>query len=152
MANEDYEFAEIIYENGESSLAAMDQGEEAFLAGVKEHHRRAKNGEPIHNSWGPDERPIPATRISRVLVYKDHPGEPVARVSTEVAKKTLAQAVTAVSEMDDEVAGPAGTVDLYALSDKVLPRVLVEKEHPHDSEYIASEDREINASAWGGDK
>jgi len=145
--------AEIIYENGESSLACMDQGEEALVAAVKEHHRRAKNGEPIHNSWGPDERPIVATRIARVLIYEDgHPGREVALVSPDVATSTVKDAISAVADADSEVHGPAGMVSLYALADHLLPRVLVEKEHPHDSEYVAQETRELDSSEWGGDK
>lgn len=145
--------AEVIFENGESGLVCMDQGEDALVAALKEHNRRAKNGEPIHNSWGADERPIPATRIARVLIYENGtPGREVASVSADVAKKELAAHVSAVADIEDEVHGPKGVVNLYALADHVLPRVLVDKEHPHDSAYVAQEDRELDASLWGGDK
>lgn len=92
-------FYEIIYETGSKSVAEYESDDEAFRA-IKEHHERAKKGEPGRGMSTPrhDLEPgaaqvmdYPAERVSKVLVYDVHPASlnEDQTMSADVAKKEL---------------------------------------------------------------
>ena len=61
-------YYELIYENGEVSVANYDT-DDAALAAIEEQHNRAKTGGKNGPQGGP------ASRIARVFVYATHPGD-----------------------------------------------------------------------------
>lgn len=145
-------YAEIIYEDGSFGVASIEDGEEgmqAFIDSLANHHDRAKNALPIHNSWAPNEKPVPATRVTRVLMYDKHPADIPEVVSEDVAKKMATEAVKVVAA--DAQSSEPGTVDLYALADSLLPRVLLTDTGPHESNYVMKESDELDSALWGGE-
>ena len=84
-------FAEVIYETGAKSVVSYDDIEE-LKSGLKEHHRRAVNGEPgasqdqsARDDLDPNDFAVlptvdqmksrPAERVTRVITYPVHPGD-----------------------------------------------------------------------------
>lgn len=126
-------FYEVIYENGEVSVLSGDSDEE-ILEGLRNHHDRAVNG----GKNGPQD--LPASRIKRVLVYSDHPGDYRAsgQVDAKIVKKDLDDLVAAMT-------GKNGDVDVLALAEnvKTLVHPMNNVEHPHDSRFKLKEDREL---------
>lgn len=107
-------FYEIIYENGDHSVACYDN-EEEMLSAVKEHHDRAKNGlrgnpEGTLTETGTPVGAVAAIRVARVLEYEDHPGNTHDK-----------QGATRVNS------------------------------GPHESNFVAKEQKEHNPEAWGGE-
>lgn len=63
---------ELIYADGESSIANYADDEEA-LSAIAACNAKAESGQLIHSSWGPDERPYIQQPVTRVLVFGAHP-------------------------------------------------------------------------------
>jgi len=59
--------AEVIYETGAHSVVSFDDIDE-LKAGLAEHHRRAISGEDAQANL-----PRPAERVSKVIIYPEHP-------------------------------------------------------------------------------
>lgn len=141
---------EIIFENGEHAVGAADD-EDDILAGVKNHHERAKNGLPggppaFDRETGAAIAVPPAVRVKRVLVYEDHPAE------LSVAEQTSADAVkkrfkTALEQATND----DGTVDVFRLHLLMIPQPMVVTP-PHESNYAATEVKELSPGLWGGEE
>ena len=141
-------YYEIIYENGEHSIANYDSDEEA-LSAINEHVRRAKAGE----SGTPQSTPrndVPETpaanatwaaqRVVKVLKYDQHPADyadSANALSVEVAEKTVAA-------LAKEIADDNGIVNMQelaiAVSNSTSPSV---DSKPHDSNYKMKETGEL---------
>jgi len=143
-------YAEIIYEDGSFSVASVDNQDD-LVASLKEHHERAKVGAPIHGSFAPHERPIPATRIVRVLLYDQHPADIPEVVSADVAKSLATEAVKTVAADTSPDSGGKGLVDLYALGHELLPKALLTDTGPHESNYVMESVDELDPALWGGE-
>lgn len=126
---------EVIYENGEHSIMSVEDEGEA-LAALEVQHERAKAGLP----GGPTGHP--ATRISRVLEYSQHPSEYGSNqnVSADEAKSRFADAL--------KNATVDGVVNIGELESQMRELIypMVDSE-PHDSNYKMKEDREVKL-AW----
>lgn len=122
-------YYEIIYENGEVSVANYDSDEDA-LAAVTEQHDRAKAGGLNGPQGGP------ASRIVKVLVYSSHPGD----YGTEggMAADEVKSSVTALLKGVDVV-----DVQQLAMNVSALNHPMVTPETPHDSRFKMQEDREL---------
>lgn len=125
-------FYEIIYENGEVSVANYDTDEQA-LAAVTEQHNRAKAG----GKNGPQE--APASRITRVLVYANHPGDygTGGGMSVDEVKADVSALLKGVDAVDVQQLGQAVSA---------LNHPMVTPETPHDSRFKMDSDRELEAS------
>lgn len=66
-------YFEVLYENGEHSIAEYEDENEAVSA-VTAHHERAVKGEPAMLDTG-DSRMPPAVRVVKVLMYDAHPAD-----------------------------------------------------------------------------
>lgn len=125
-------FAEIIFETGSKSIAQVDS-EAELQAFLTEHQRRAINGEV----GGPTGHP--AERITKVLLYKEHPGDLMADglVSTQNVKAL-------VDGMDKD-----GRLNVHQLSaalrDEVSP-VYPQDQGRHNSMYKQQENGEFDLS------
>jgi hypothetical protein len=126
-------FYEVIFETGEYSIMQADSDEEV-LKGVKEQHRRAISGE----AGGPGG--WPATRVSRVLKYDEHPGEFIA--SGLVPLKDALKAVEGVA-MGDQI-----SVWEAAAAIRDLSNPLKAESEAHESNYKAPEASELEAKLW----
>lgn len=119
-------YYEIIFENGEYSIANYENDEEALTA-IHTHHDRAAVGEKA-GSW---EGANPAQRVKAILVYDEHPGVDNPNLSVDQIKDVL--------DKFDE-----GSINIHELSaalrDEISP--LVESE-PHESNYKMKELREL---------
>lgn len=122
-------FYEIIYENGEVSVAEYDS-DEAALSAVTEQHDRAKAG----GKNGP--QGIPASRIVRVLVYPVHPGS---LYEDETLSKDEVEAQLKDVLRDQDVVN----VPMLAEVVKSFAHPMVTPENPHDSRFKMEEDREL---------
>lgn len=122
---------EIIWENGEHSLACYDSEEEMLLA-VKAQHDRAKAGEdggPAGNA---------ATRVAKVFEYESDPAEVEDSLSKDVAK-------TELNAMIDEAADENGVVflpDLLGIVDNLRSSMV--SSGPHESNYKAESVKEFS--------
>lgn len=123
-------FYEIIYENGEHSIAE-NVGDDGALSGIKEQHRRAVSGE----LGGPAGQP--AQRIKRVLVFDMHPASFTPLVTTDDAAAAVASVAT----------GDLIDVEVAAQVVRGLRSPVVVSE-PHESNYKMTPNRELAASAW----
>lgn len=136
-------YYEIIYENGEHSVAFYDSDEEAKSA-IKAHVERAMSGVPATPASTPrtdvtDYIPNAtwaAQRVVKVLKYDEHPqdyGVKASNLTKEVASKTLEGCIK-------EVADTNGVVNVQELAAALLettaPRV---NSGPHESNYKAEE-------------
>jgi hypothetical protein len=90
-------YAEVIYEPGSKSLVSYeDEGE--LKAALKEHHNRARSGELGGPAGGP------AERVSKVILYNEHPGEDRTKVDPDTLQmlasnvKSGEQLVSAIRE------------------------------------------------------
>jgi hypothetical protein len=130
-------FYEVIFENGDHSVITGTDDEVVSFA--TEHTRRAKAGEP----GGPTGEP--ASRVKRVLAYSGDPGDLSANphLSKDVAKSTVAEAVK--NSTDEN-----GVVDMNRLANLLIPQAITTSP-PHESNYSAQEDNELDASLWGGE-
>lgn len=122
-------FYEIIYENGEVSVASYDTDEEA-IAAVTEQHNRAKAG----GKNGPQE--APASRIVRVLVYANHPGDygTNAGMSKDEVSASIKDLLKDIDVVD---------VQHLAASVSNLNHPMQTPETPHDTRFKQPEDREL---------
>lgn len=124
-------YAEIIFETGSKSLLSYED-ESEVVDFVREHHRRAVNGEPgatqnqvLRADLGPEDFAVmpsldqmksrPAERISKVYLYDKHPNESFdSTVPVDVVKQLV-----------EGMAGDSGKVDheqlMRALRDEVSP-------------------------------
>jgi hypothetical protein len=122
-------YVEIIYENGEVSVANYDTDEQA-LAALTEQHERAKAGS-LNGPQG-----APASRITRALVYANHPGD----YGTEggMAADEVKASISALLKGVD-------VVDVQQLAQNVsaLNHPMVTPESPHDSRFKQEPDREL---------
>jgi len=126
-------FYEVIFETGEYSVLEADSDEQA-LKFVKEQHRRAVDGE----SGGPGG--WPASRVSKVCKYDEHPGEYIA--SGMVGLKEAQAAVESVA-MGDQV-----SVWEAAAAIRDLSNPLKAESEAHESNYKAPEASELEAKLW----
>lgn len=128
-------YAEVIYETGDKSVVSYDDLSKLEGA-ITEQHRRAKAGEDAGPQTG-----RPAERVSRVLLYDEHPAD--AYTNTISADK-LAQIASGLS-----VGGEVSQNELVsALSDSNSPIVTTEANR-HDSMFKAQETQELEATSWG---
>lgn len=133
---------EVIYEDGTMSVANYADDEEASRA-LTAANDRAKSGQ---RSVASDPNSPAATRIKRVFVYDEPPGDynPEGMLSADVAKEEVTAALKAATEK--------GVTDLFKLAalirDISNPFVVT---GPHESNYKATETRELNSSLWGGE-
>ena len=126
-------YYEIIYENGEVSVANYDTDEDA-LAAVTEQHNRAKAGLLNGPQGGP------ASRVTKVLVYSAHPGD----YGTEGGMST-----DEVNAGIKDILKGVDVVDVQQLAQAVsaLNHPMVTPASPHDSRFKMQEDREL-ADSW----
>ena len=121
-------FYEIIYENGDVSVANYDTDEEA-LAAVTEQHTRAKEGKKN----GPQDGP--ASRVTKVLVYANHPGDyaggGMAADEVQASIKDLLKNIDVVN------------VQELATAVSALNHPMQDAAGPHDSRFKQEEDREL---------
>jgi hypothetical protein len=141
-------YYEIIYENGEHSIAQYDNDEEA-LSAINAHVERAMTGVPgtPQSSLRNDLTEMPANlnatwaaqRVVKVLKYDDHPAdysETANNLTADVAKKQLADLIDEVS-----VDGVVNMQELaVAVSTSTSPRV---DSKPHESNYKMQETGEL---------
>lgn len=80
-------YAEIIFEPGSKSVLSFDS-EDELKSFLKEHHRRAVAGE----NGGPTGHP--AERVTKVLVYKDHPADYAGPAISASTMKSLLDGMT----------------------------------------------------------
>jgi hypothetical protein len=142
-------YYEIIYENGEHSIAEYENDGEAELA-IGAHVDRAKAGLPgtpdsLPRTDVPENLPVhqqtwAAQRVVKVLKYDEHPydyGSTASNLTKEVASKT-------VDDCIKEVADENGIVDLKQLCAAILettePRL---DSGPHESNYKMKEVGEL---------
>ena len=114
-------FAQIIYENGEVSVAEYQSEAEATSA-VTEQHNRAKNGDKN----GPQE--AQASRIVKVLKYDTHPGDYGTHggLSVDEVKTSINQLLEGAEAVD---------VQQLAQSISILNHPMVAPASPHDSRF-----------------
>jgi hypothetical protein len=126
-------YYEIIYENGEVSVANYDSDEDAVSA-ITEQHNRAKAGGQNGPQGGP------ASRIVRAFVYPNHPGD----YGTEggMSADEVKSSITALLKGVD-------VVDVQQLSTAVsaLNHPMITPESPHDSRFKQDAEREL-ADSW----
>lgn len=135
-------YAEVIYETGAKSIVSYNN-EDVLVGAISEQHRRALNGEDA----GPQEG-RPAERVSRVLLYDEHPANynEAVTITTE-----------ALSALVDKkaVGGLVSKVELEeALAVAVSPLVSEGSKSPtarHDSLYKMPETGELDPALWAGD-
>lgn len=121
-------FYEVIYENGEVSVAEYATDEEALKA-VTEQHNRAKAG--LKN--GPQE--APASRITRVLVYPNHPGSySGGGLAADEVQSAIKDMLKGVDVVDVQQLGVAVSSLNHPMKDA---------ENPHDSRFKQTEEREL---------
>lgn len=123
-------FYEIIYENGEVSVASYDSDEEALRA-VTEQHNRAKSGQKN----GPQE--APASRVVKVLAYNTHPGayNPDGTLSADEVQAALKDMLKGVDVVNLAQLGVAITNLAHPMQDA---------ESPHDSRFRMKESKELD--------
>ena len=114
-------FCEVIYENGEVSVAEYQTDEEATSA-VTEQHNRAKQG----GSNGP--QGAQASRIVKVLKYDTHPGDYGTHggLSVDEVKTSINQLLTGAEAVD---------VQQLAQSISILNHPMQAPSTPHDSRF-----------------
>lgn len=121
-------FYEIIYENGEVSVAEYASDEEALTA-VTEQHNRAKAG--LKN--GPQAGP--ASRVVKVLVYPNHPGTYAGGgLSADEVQSSIKDLLKNIDVVD---------VQQLAMAVSGLNHPMVSPESPHDSRFKQPEEREL---------
>lgn len=134
-------FYEVVYETGSHSVVEGD--EKDVLRGIKEHHRRALNGE----IGGPTGHP--AERVKRIFVYDRHPADflSAGSVSVEEAESRVKDAIKRAAE--------SGVVGLAALQREldqmVSPMHRRDEAGPHESWYKMKETKELKPSQWEPD-
>lgn len=133
-------WAEIIYENGEHSVASYTD-ENDLVDALSDHHNRAKAAQPIHNSWGPNEKPVIATRIVACHVYDRHPADVDANVISETDAKARMQ------KAFHDVEAQGDTLNVYDLHAALTPQILVNSD-PHDSNYEMEPVKSIDPAKW----
>jgi len=125
-------YYEIIYENGEVSVANYDTDEDA-LAAVTEQHNRAKAGGLNGPQGGP------ASRVVKVLVYSSHPGDygTEGGMSTDEVNAGIKDLLKGVDVVN---------VQNLAAAVSALNHPMVTPESPHDSRFKMDSERELSAS------
>lgn len=144
-------FYEIIYETGNRSVIQADDDEQA-LSGIKAHHQRAIKGEtgrgvstartdlqPGEAGYNPTTMDYPAERVSRVLVYDDHPGD--FGQDQTVSKDEFMEQLNAFVADKDVINVMEFSAFARDLSD---PHVLPEGKQ--DSQYKMEQERELDLS------
>lgn len=129
-------YYELIYENGDVSIMAADSDDEA-LEGISAAHKRAMEGK---RSLQSDPNSPPASRVKRVFVYKEHPGN-----YGEDGLVDVKEATAALEEYTKD-----GKVDVanLALVMRNLSSATVMNAEPHESKYQMKADREIKSDKW----
>lgn len=114
-------FCEVIYENGEVSVAQYDDEAQATAA-VTEQHERAKSGRPN----GP--QGAQASRITKVLMYDTHPGDygTEGGLSSDEVKASINTMLEGVEAVD---------VQQLAAQVSALNHPMVAPQTPHDSRF-----------------
>lgn len=127
-------YYEVIYETGDYSVAFYEDDAEALYA-VQAHHERAIAGQP----GGPTG--APAARVVKVLVYSEHPDD--YDPTDDMTADEISAAAAAASEATE------GDVQVVAAHVRSLSSPLAQKEAPHDSAYVAKEDKNLELP-WVG--
>lgn len=123
-------FYEIVYETGNVSVGEYADDSEA-LAAAGEHDRRAREGGQAGPQGGP------AERVAKLYKYENHPNEynPEQTASSDVVEKEVGALVKALADKNGVV-----SIDQLALAVRGLSHPMVDKEHPHDSQFKMKED------------
>ncbi len=147
-------FYETIFETGDHSIAFYEDDEEASRA-MGAHHDRAINGESgkAHSTPRNDlpstvpDPDFPATRVTRALVYENHPAD--YGVGNEVeAKEAGAKLQAAVKELTND-----STINVHELANAVRELsspLVVQRGNRHDSSYKMAEGRELELNFKAG--
>lgn len=122
-------FYEVIYENGEVSVAEYANDDEA-VAAVTAQHERAKAG----GKNGP--QGVPASRVVKVLVYDVHPGS---LYEDETLSSDEVQAQVKDLLKDKDVVNVPQLAEIV----KSFTHPMRNPENPHDSRFRMDEDREL---------
>jgi hypothetical protein len=130
-------YAEVIFEPGSKSVLQFDS-EDELKGFLEEHHRRALAGE----DGGPTGHA--AERISRVIVYKSHPGDYAGNAVSSDNLKNLLDGMTQEGGVVD------GNQLMSAIRDEMSPVYPVDQGR-HESIY-KMEGQDYDLSFLGGDK
>ncbi len=130
---------EIIWENGEHSLANYEDDAEMESA-VLAHHEKAKQG----LEGGPAGQT--AQRAVKVFKYESDPGEISDSLSADEVKAQLNEAIEALSDENGVLYLP----DLVGIVANV--RSATVQSGPHDSNYKAEEIKEFSVEKMEGGK
>lgn len=127
-------FYEIVYEDGTVSVADYPT-DEAATSALMEQHNRAKSGAKN----GPQE--APATRIAKVFVYANHPGDYGAGggLSADEVMASMKELLKGRDAIDVQQLA----VEISALNH---PMVRDENAQPHDSKFKQEADKELELS------
>lgn len=128
-------YAEVIYETGDKSVVSYET-EDQLISAVTEQHRRAKAGEDAGPQTG-----RPAERVSRVLLYDEHPADAYTNTISATDLASLASGLSVGGEVSQNEL-------VSALSAAASPITEIETDR-HASLFKAKETSELEPASWG---
>ena len=124
-------FYEVVYETGRVSVGEYVDDAEA-LSAAAEQDRRAREGQQAGPQGGP------AERVAKLYKYSSHPNDYNLEqtASADVVEKEVSELVKALKDKNGVV-----NIDQLALQVRSLSHPMVDKEHPHDSQFKMKEEK-----------
>lgn len=134
-------FYEIVYETGNVSVAEYKDDAEA-LEGAGAQDQKAREGGQAGPQGGP------AERVAKIYKYAEHPDNynTEQTASADVLQKEVSELVKALADKNGVV-----SIDQLVLAVRGLTHPMIDKEHPHDSQFKMKEDAVLTLDDAGKD-